>query len=65
MKHTIGQPWNTVRVLDWAGYYPVVDRVSGIVIDVLSASLDTAQEKEKAAQYEYDEVAEVYWTTQN
>ena len=46
---------------DWAHWYPVVARKTGRIVDVLPASLDTAQDQEQAARYTFDEATDHYW----
>lgn len=61
LEDTIGRPWSEVERLDWYGFYPAISRETGVVVAVIPAALDTAQDAELASLCEWDEAAELYW----
>lgn len=61
VEGTVGKLWSEAEGMDWLGFYPAVSRETGRIVAVVSAELETTQEIELAARYEFDEVAEHYW----
>lgn len=61
-RATIGRTFNEVEGMDWFGWYPVVSRRTGCIVDVIPANTETVEEQERAERYVFDEGENLYFS---